>query len=163
MNSTPGVFVTSDFWLAHDQTLRRLVAEGLTSGQVARELGVSRNTVVGRARRLGLSWALPGRGGPARTTGPRVPELPPTILPPPSRCVYPHGDPREPDFRWWGEEVVEFGHPYCAEHHLLCYQRMLPKIKLGGATGDPRPADPPRASTPGGAEHDAAHAGCRAA
>ncbi len=125
MNCNPGVFATSDYWQAHDADLRRLVAEGKTSGQVAREMGVSRNTVIGRARRLGLSWSLSARGGRARLTGPIQPPPPllPTPFPPPQSCLYPHGDPGDPGFGFCGDEVVEFGHPYCAEHKNITYKK----------------------------------------
>ena len=36
--------------------LRTLAASGLTSSQVARRMGVSRNTIIGKAYRLKIAW-----------------------------------------------------------------------------------------------------------
>lgn len=37
-------------------------------------------------------------------------------MPPPGRCLWPHGDPRQPGFRWCGKPAAGAGQPYCAEH-----------------------------------------------
>ena len=53
--------------------LARLVGEGLTSGQVATAMGISRGAVIGKADRLGLDWKTAAPTGPAaikRRTGP---------------------------------------------------------------------------------------------
>ena len=115
-------FETSPFWQKHDDLLRSCVTKGLSSGQTARRISietttpVSRSAVIGRAHRLNLTW---GRAAPPTTT--------PDPFPGPQRCVFPHGDPRAPDFHFCGDEVVEFVHPYCATHHLRCYQRQIPR------------------------------------
>jgi GcrA cell cycle regulator len=51
--------------------LRNCVVAGLTCSQIAAEIGVTRNAVIGKINRLGLS---PGRtaGAPARSCPPRV-------------------------------------------------------------------------------------------
>ena len=53
------------------EQLRSCVVTGLTCSQIAAEIGVSRNAVIGKIHRLGLS---PGRppGGAARTCPPRA-------------------------------------------------------------------------------------------
>lgn len=119
-----GRFATSSFWSEHDPALRRAAEDGLTAAETARRLGVTKNAAIGRADRTGLRWARGKEPAPPATTDP---------FPPRDSCLYPHGDPGAEDFRFCGDETVEPGHPYCAEHHLLCYQRIPPpKIKLGG-------------------------------
>jgi GcrA cell cycle regulator len=57
--------------------LRNFVGAGLTCSQIAAEIGVSRNAVIGKIHRLGLGpgrpAAAPGRLCPPRTRRPRVP------------------------------------------------------------------------------------------
>jgi GcrA cell cycle regulator len=48
----------------------------------------------------------------------------PTRLSPPwSRCHWPIGDTKSPDFRWCGERVAAPQKPYCPEHAALAYTR----------------------------------------
>ena len=51
--------------------LRNCVVTGLTCSQIAAEIGVSRNAVIGKIHRLGLSQGRPA-GEPARSCPPRV-------------------------------------------------------------------------------------------
>jgi GcrA cell cycle regulator len=51
--------------------LRDCVVTGLTCSQIAAEIGVSRNAVIGKIHRLGLSQGRPA-GEPARSCPPRV-------------------------------------------------------------------------------------------
>jgi GcrA cell cycle regulator len=51
--------------------LRNFVVSGLTCSQIAAEIGVTRNAVIGKIHRLGLSPARPA-GVPARSCPPRV-------------------------------------------------------------------------------------------
>ncbi len=51
--------------------LRNCVAAGLTCRQIAAEIGVTRNAVIGKINRLGLSSGRPP-GVPARSSPPRV-------------------------------------------------------------------------------------------
>jgi GcrA cell cycle regulator len=53
------------------EQLRSCVVTGLTCSQIAAEIGVSRNAVIGKIHRLGLSSGRPP-GGAARTCPPRV-------------------------------------------------------------------------------------------
>jgi GcrA cell cycle regulator len=59
--------------------LRQCIASGLTCSQAAAEIGVTRNAVIGKIHRLGLSPARPA-GAPARSCPPRArhPRLPPS-------------------------------------------------------------------------------------
>ncbi len=53
------------------QQLRNFVVSGLTCSQIAAEIGVTRNAVIGKIHRLGLSPGRPA-GGQARRCPPRV-------------------------------------------------------------------------------------------
>jgi GcrA cell cycle regulator len=61
-----------DTWTAERiEQLRNFVVSGLTCSQIAAEIGVTRNAVIGKIHRLGLSPARPA-GVPARSCPPRV-------------------------------------------------------------------------------------------
>jgi GcrA cell cycle regulator len=59
------------------EQLRRFVGAGLTCSQIAAEIGVTRNAVIGKIHRLGLGpgrpAAAPGRACPPRLRRPRLP------------------------------------------------------------------------------------------
>jgi GcrA cell cycle regulator len=69
-------------------TLSKLWAEGLSASQIAKQLGgVTRNAVIGKVHRLGLSGrAKPSRPKPAaKTSRAKTPTATPTARPKPSR------------------------------------------------------------------------------
>jgi GcrA cell cycle regulator len=64
--------MTAATWTAERiEQLRSFVVTGLTCSQIAAEIGVTRNAVIGKIHRLGLSPARPA-GAPARSCPPRV-------------------------------------------------------------------------------------------
>ncbi len=124
--------------------LKKLWADGLSASQIARQLGdVTRNAVIGKVHRLGLS----GRGSPARSERPRAVTVPkPTVKPilikpmivekpvvlengefatvttlKENMCKWPIGDPSSPNFRFCGHKAKE-GSPYCEAHARMAYQ-----------------------------------------
>ena len=133
------------------ETLRALWAEGLSTAEIGRRMGVSKNAVVGKAHRLNL----PARPSPIRRDGastprPAVPRvavrrsLPPRpVAPPPppapvaprpapvrhvSRaglrsCSWPIGEPGTRGFHFCGCEALP-GKPYCAEHAAVAYVKV---------------------------------------
>lgn len=111
--------VTSEFWREHDAELLDLAADGKTTTEAAAALGVSKNAIIGRARRIGIVWALWPNGVPQ----PNAKARPPAIeFPRAGHCVFPIGDPNKPHFRFCGERVAEIGQPYCHEHRAVCYR-----------------------------------------
>lgn len=107
------------------QVLRQLWGTGKSASEIAEMLGgVSRNAVIGKAHRLGLS----GRPSPIR----KKPEAPPapepvvggaTILSLTDRmCKWPIGDPKKAGFHFCGRPALP-GQPYCAEHAAMAYQQ----------------------------------------
>ncbi|MGF1544387.1 MAG: GcrA family cell cycle regulator [Parvularculaceae bacterium] len=134
------------------ELLKKLWSEGLSASQIATKMGgVTRNAVIGKVHRLGLSGratpAKPQRGCAASLGGgfaepesyaedlePVVPE--PTFVAPTSlaelggaavtslnkrMCKWPIGDPTSDDFRFCGEPTLA-GKSYCAYHAQLAFQ-----------------------------------------
>ncbi|MEC9345100.1 MAG: GcrA family cell cycle regulator [Pseudomonadota bacterium] len=125
--------------------LKELWGTGMTAAQIADELGeVTRNAVIGKANRLGLS--KPGRPRitkakpsvrqrimrPAMKPEPEdvVPQEPVSPPPPPGalpqhrRCQFPIGHPGESDFHFCDHETMT-GKPYCTYHCTIAYRQKV--------------------------------------
>jgi len=98
--------------------LSRLWDEGLSTGEIGKRLGVSKNAVVGKAHRLSLS----SRPSPIKRSKPKPKKekLPALSDLGPSHCRWPTGDPKEPGFHFCGKKSIP-GKPYCLEHAMLAY------------------------------------------
>ena len=103
--------------------LKKLWSEGLTTGEIGKRLGVSKNAVVGKAHRLGLK----GRPSPIKRQDVKAPvakkaETKIFTLTDLSAqtCRWPIGDPKHEDFRFCGKPVIA-GKPYCGEHCATAY------------------------------------------
>lgn len=116
--------------------LIRLWQAGHSASAIGKMLGVSKNAVVGKAHRM----QLPSRPSPIKqSTIPRrisKPAQPVTktvitrpAAPAPRRivrhakgrsCMWPIGDPGEPDFHFCGGPALE-SKPYCEEHCARAY------------------------------------------
>lgn len=133
------------------QTLAGLWRDGLSASQIARRLGgVTRNAVIGKIHRLGLSGraapSLPGvrpakpkaerrlrrpRKAPPRSARPSVTTAAPEPLPESGlasvvsvrrgQCRWPIGDPLADGFCLCGRQAVRGA--YCAAHGALAYRR----------------------------------------
>ncbi len=77
------------------ETLKRMWAEGQSASQIAKELGgVTRNAVIGKVHRLGLSNRVGGAGGPEVEEDAPAPAAAPTPLrPEPVRAAEPAARP----------------------------------------------------------------------
>lgn len=132
------------------EQLRALWAEGLSTAEIGRRMGISKNAVVGKAHRLNL----PSRPSPirrsAKPSSPRPATVPravsaavaaaavvtpltprPSAPPPPPRpaprlgntaCCWPIGEPGKTGFRFCDAPAL-YGKPYCAEHAAQAYVR----------------------------------------
>ncbi|MBL8643786.1 MAG: global cell cycle regulator GcrA-like protein [Rhodospirillaceae bacterium] len=105
--------------------LKKLWSEGLTTGEIGKRLGVSKNAVVGKAHRLGLK----GRPSPikrpeaaAATAAPKKEPVKIFTLTDLNHntCRWPIGDPKHEDFRFCGKQVYP-GKPYCLDHCAQAY------------------------------------------
>ena len=111
--------------------LEKLWSEGLSISQIGEALGVSRNSIAGKAHRMGL----PKR--PSPITAQRATKSKPVEVAPPSRdlplrmelrqlewsrskCCWPTGDPRKLGFLFCGDAIVP-GKPYCLKHCEQAY------------------------------------------
>lgn len=142
------------------ETLKKLWLEGLSASQIAKQLGgVTRNAVIGKVHRLGLS----GRAAPSqpqrsvfrapRPARPAVVHAPVQRRPPPPAeprppvlveepgsatvltlgahmCKWPIGDPATESFSFCGRRTGEDG-PYCREHAMIAYQPQPKRTKRG--------------------------------
>jgi GcrA cell cycle regulator len=144
------------------ELLKKLWLEGLSASQIAKQLGgVTRNAVIGKVHRLGLS----GRATPSQPSRPtfKAPRPPrPMSAPSPRRleprsapmpapvyfveepgsatvltlgahmCKWPIGDPSTDSFTFCGRRADADG-PYCVNHARVAYQPQQPR-KRSGAT-----------------------------
>ena len=93
--------------------LTRLWEEGVTTAEIGRRIGVTKNAVIGKVHRIGLV--------------PRVVKE----APPPRRnvfdfagpvCMWPVGHPTDDDFHFCGGAPLA-GKPYCDHHAAVAYIR----------------------------------------
>lgn len=126
--------------------------KSLSTAEIGRRMGASKNAVVGKAGRLGLpSRPSPIHFGPPRppdtprvqrapkqTLAPIAPEPPLPPKPVPEHlcepCCWPIGEPGARSFRYCDEPSVIGRNPYCAEHSKLAYR--TPPPRNGGNDAD---------------------------
>lgn len=101
--------------------LTRLWQAGLSTAEIGRRLGISKNAVVGKAHRL----HLPPRPSPIKSGLRATPRPAPavrivTMGAKAPACQWPHGHPGQPGFHFCGKNAVA-GKPYCGEHTARAY------------------------------------------
>jgi GcrA cell cycle regulator len=112
----------------------RLWNEGLTTAEIGRMIGVSKNAVVGKAHRL----QLPARPSPIKR-GKSVRPKHTVAVPRPAKprpvqqftvgnaaCKWPIGHPDEPGFHFCGERAL-VSKPYCQNHYEKAYIPAKPR------------------------------------
>ena len=99
--------------------LTKLWEQGVSAREIANKLGeVSRNAVIGKANRLGLSKKAENTQKKIEALHIDVNSLVPNM----SGCKWPIGHPGDKDFYFCGKEVIP-GKPYCGEHCVIAYRR----------------------------------------
>jgi GcrA cell cycle regulator len=94
-------------------TLTELWGEGLSARQIADILTqVTRNAVIGKAHRLGLSTRV-------TPTKPVISMLNPVTD---RACQWPIGDPGDVEFHFCGHASIP-NRPYCNDHCLMAYRQ----------------------------------------
>ncbi|MEE8247681.1 MAG: GcrA family cell cycle regulator [Alphaproteobacteria bacterium] len=112
--------------------LTELWNAGHSAAQVASRMGeVTRNAVIGKVHRLGLS----GRPSPIKRRPEPEPEPPrkrPALVSAMVKrpCQWPFGNPGEPDFYFCGQESAP-EKPYCPEHVARAYHMPEEKRQVG--------------------------------
>jgi len=111
------------------EQLKELWDQGLSTAEIGRELGVSKNAVVGKSHRLGLKPRPSPISGKAPEKAPK-PKPKPKVKESsrindvidlgPQMCRWPFGDPGDDDFHFCGKTSVQ-GKPYCEEHCASAY------------------------------------------
>ena len=112
--------------------LEDLWKQGLPISKIGEILGVSRNSVAGKAHRMGL----PKRTSPISSTKKEnlsdeknnqtsEQDIPLKIKLrgvqwSRVKCCWPEGDPKQKNFKFCGEDIFP-GRPYCDKHSLLAY------------------------------------------
>jgi len=95
------------------ETLKKLWSDGLSARQIADELGdVTRNAVIGKAHRLGLSTRIMPVKPSFSILNPVTDRL----------CQWPIGNPDEVGFHFCGKPASP-GRPYCEGHCSLAYRQ----------------------------------------
>ena len=124
------------------EQLKKLWEAGYTASNIAAELGgITRNAVIGKAHRLGLSGRMKSKSKVSSVSivrkrkmpvnkNSKIIELTTSVEPmnPTSfadirdgLCRWPLGEPEDSDFKFCGRKCAE-GMIYCTEHHSLAYQ-----------------------------------------
>ena len=133
--------------------LMRLWNEGLSTSEIGKRLGITKNAVVGKAHRLHLSarpspikrvalrlpLVKPALPKPAVMTAPvaspaapSAPQAAPSAAPKravemtPHSCRWPIGHPGDSGFHFCGESALP-GKPYCSTHAAAAYVKVKPK------------------------------------
>jgi GcrA cell cycle regulator len=100
--------------------LTELWDRGLSTAAIGRQIGMSKNAVVGKAHRLLLT---PRPSPLKRNPGPRIekPRKAPKVVPfSGPACSWPIGHPGDKGFHFCNERPVP-GKPYCEEHAAKAY------------------------------------------
>jgi GcrA cell cycle regulator len=99
--------------------LTKFWEQGISAREIAEKLGeVSRNAVIGKANRLGLSKKAVDTEKNIEALHIDVNSLVPNM----SGCKWPIGHPGDKDFYFCGKETIP-GKPYCGEHCVIAYRR----------------------------------------
>ncbi|MBQ3695800.1 MAG: global cell cycle regulator GcrA-like protein [Alphaproteobacteria bacterium] len=106
------------------KNLKKLWLKGATTAEIAKKLGLSKNSVIGKVHRLNLE----NRPSPIKKA--TVVKKVKVVAKKPERigimelklntCRWPIGDPTDEDFHFCGKNTV-MGKPYCAEHCAMAY------------------------------------------
>ena len=104
-------------------SLKKLWAKGASTAEIAKRLGLSKNSIIGKVHRLNLE---------VRSSPIKKKKVQKKIVHSQKKskigildlklntCRWPIGDPTDPDFHFCGENTV-IGKPYCTKHCEQAY------------------------------------------
>ena len=103
--------------------LKKLWSKGKSTIEIAKELGISKNSVIGKVHRLELT----ARPSPIKKKELKTKPIKPKIMGKcrlmdlkTNTCRWPIGEPTDEDFHFCGKQTV-IGKPYCSEHCIEGY------------------------------------------
>lgn len=104
--------------------LKKLWQKGKSTVEIGRELGISKNAVVGKVHRLELS----SRPSPIKKEATPKPQKQKLVVNGKmslldlklTSCRWPIGEPKDTDFHFCGKDTIT-GKPYCSEHCKVAY------------------------------------------
>ena len=103
--------------------LKKLWGKGKSTVEIAKELGISKNSVIGKVHRLNLV----ARPSPIKKVAPVVQKPVKKAAGKcglmdlkTSTCRWPIGEPTDEDFHFCGKQTV-MGKPYCPDHCQIAY------------------------------------------
>lgn len=101
------------------EKLRNLWSQGISARKIASTLGdgLSRNAVIGKAHRLGLSESLGGKSQNRKKAAF-------SLTPSEKLCQWPIGHPNEKKFHFCGKPIFR-DRPYCETHCMMAYRRKI--------------------------------------
>ena len=108
-----------NYWTkAKVNKLTKLWEKGVSAREISEKLGnISRNAVIGKANRLGLSK----KNEEEKKAKQQSFDLS-ILVPNMSGCKWPIGHPGDEDFYFCGKPTI-LNKPYCAEHCLIAYRK----------------------------------------
>ena len=108
------------------KNLKKLWLKGATTAEIAKKLGLSKNSIIGKVHRLNLET----RPSPIKANPKKIIKKTKTVSHKQEHigimelklntCRWPIGDPTDADFHFCGKNTV-MGKPYCAEHCATAY------------------------------------------
>ena len=108
---------TADWTPDRIATLIALWNEELTTSEIGRRLGITKNAVIGKVHRLGLPQRRPTiKDEPEAADVIRLDRLAANM------CSWPVGNPGDANFHFCGDHSAP-GKPYCAKHCAIAYVR----------------------------------------
>ena len=109
--------------------LKKLWMAGKATAEIAKNLGMSKNSIIVKVHRLNLTT----RPSPIKTEVKQKKKAPPKKVGivrlmdlKINTCRWPIGDPKDEDFHFCGEQTVT-GKPYCLTHCQEAYLNMAPE------------------------------------
>ena len=111
--------------------LKKMWQAGKATAEIAKTLGMSKNSIIGKVHRLNLTARpspIKAEPAPKKKTPVKKVGIVRLIDLKINTCRWPIGDPKDDDFHFCGEQTVT-GKPYCLEHCQEAYINMAPETE----------------------------------
>ena len=111
--------------------LKKMWQIGKATAEIAKSLGMSKNSIIGKVHRLNLvarPSPIKAETKPKKKVAPKKVGVVRLIDLKLNTCRWPIGDPKDEDFHFCGEQTVT-GKPYCLVHCQEAYLNMAPETE----------------------------------